>query len=176
MLKRGSERLRRILIIGGVCGLVVAIGSVAWATTTANGKIVACAKKSGGALRLVGKAADCKNNERAVVWNVRGERGLRGAVGPSGPRGAAGPVGPAGAAGARGLAGPAGLAGARGSVGPPGWAGEHGAAGPPGSQGPLGSLLSPSGTTSSRTLRLDLARARLRHRTATPHRRVCRGR
>ena len=74
-LNRSFVTLRRLLIVGGVCALVVAIGSIAWATTSANGRIVACAKKSGGALRIVSKAANCKNDERAVVWNVRGEEG-----------------------------------------------------------------------------------------------------
>ena len=77
--------LRRALILGGLCVVVAAVGSVGWAMTSAtNDKLVACAKKKSGALRLVNAAKDCRKTERAVTWNQQGVRGL------PGPRGVAG--------------------------------------------------------------------------------------
>ena len=61
---RGSRMLRRALILGGLCVVVAAVGSVGWAMTSANDKFVACAKKKGGALRLVGNAKECRKTER----------------------------------------------------------------------------------------------------------------
>jgi hypothetical protein len=83
-MMRGSRMLRRALILGGLCVVVAAVGSVGWAMTSANDKLVACAKKSGGALRLVTAAKDCRKTERAVTWSQQGPRGL------PGPRGVAG--------------------------------------------------------------------------------------
>jgi hypothetical protein len=80
--------LRRALILGGLCVVVAAIGSVAWAMTSANDKLfVACAKKKGGALRLVAVAKDCRKTERAVTWNQQGLRGLPGPRGVDGEDG-----------------------------------------------------------------------------------------
>ncbi len=77
--------LRRALILGGLFVVVAAVGSVGWAMTSAtNDKLVACAKKKSGALRLVNAAKDCRKTERAVTWNQQGVRGL------PGPRGIAG--------------------------------------------------------------------------------------
>lgn len=82
---RGSRMVRRALILGALCVGVAAVGSVGWAMTSANDKVmVACAKKKSGALRLVATAKDCRKTERAVTWNQQGLRGL------TGPRGAAG--------------------------------------------------------------------------------------
>jgi len=79
--------LRRALILGGLCVVVAAVGSVGWAMTSANDKLVACARKSSGALRLVSAAKDCRKTERVVTWNQQGQRGL------PGPRGVAGEAG-----------------------------------------------------------------------------------
>jgi hypothetical protein len=82
---RGSRVLRRALVLGGLCVVVAAVASVAWAITSANDKVmVACANKKSGALRLVAVAKDCRKTERAVTWNQQGLRGL------PGPRGVAG--------------------------------------------------------------------------------------
>ena len=71
--------LRRALILGGLCVVVAAVGSVAWAMTSApTTSFVACAKKKGGALRLVAVAKDCRKSERVVTWNEQGLRGLPG--------------------------------------------------------------------------------------------------
>ena len=98
-MKMGSRMLRRTLIVGGLCVVVATIASVAWAVTSASDKIVACAKKSNGAMRLVDAAKDCRKSERAVIWNTTRQQGPRGPVGPRGP------AGPAGDAGADGLDG-----------------------------------------------------------------------
>ena len=57
-MRMGSRMLRRALIIGALCVVVAGGGSVAWAMTSASDKFVACARKSGGALRLVEAAKD----------------------------------------------------------------------------------------------------------------------
>jgi Collagen triple helix repeat (20 copies) len=87
-MMRGSRMLRRALILGGLCVVVAAVGSVGWAMTTANDKvIVACAKKKSGALRLVASAKNCRKTERAVTWNQEGLRGLPGPKGVAGEDG-----------------------------------------------------------------------------------------
>jgi hypothetical protein len=87
-MMRGSRMLRRALILGGLCVVVAAVGSVAWAMTSANDKLfVACAKKKGGALRLVAAAKDCRKTERVVTWNQQGQRGLPGPKGEAGEDG-----------------------------------------------------------------------------------------
>ena len=122
-MNKGSRMLRRALIAGVLCIVVATVASVAWAVTSANGKIVACAKKSNGDLRLVGAAKDCRKTERAVTWNT---------TGPQGPRG---PAGPPGEAGADGLDGEDGV---DGDDGEDGLDGDDGAQGPRGPQGPAG--------------------------------------
>jgi collagen triple helix repeat protein len=85
---RGTRMLRRALILGGLCVVVAAVGSVAWAMTSANDKlVVVCAKKKSGALRLVTAAKDCRKTERAVTWNQQGQRGLPGPKGVAGEDG-----------------------------------------------------------------------------------------
>jgi collagen triple helix repeat protein len=88
MMMRGSRMLRRALILGGLCVLVAAVASVGWAMSSATSdKLVACAKKKGGALRLVVAAKDCRKTERAVTWNQQGQRGLPGLKGEDGLNG-----------------------------------------------------------------------------------------
>ena len=78
-MMRGSRMLRRALILGGLCVVVAAAASVAWSMTSAADKLyVACAKKKGGALRLVATAKNCRKTERVVTWNQEGLRGLPG--------------------------------------------------------------------------------------------------
>lgn len=85
---RGSRMLRRALILGGLCVVVAAVASVGWAMTSAdNDKLVACAKKKSGALRLVASAKNCRKTERAVTWNQEGVRGLPGPKGVAGEDG-----------------------------------------------------------------------------------------
>lgn len=81
-----SASLLTLLLAGG--GYAIAAGG----GTTLH----ACAKKSGGALRLASK---CRKGERRVSWSTQG---------PAGPRGAQGIQGPQGAQGAQGAQGPQG--------------------------------------------------------------------
>jgi hypothetical protein len=112
--------LRRVLIASGLCAALAAIGSIAWATTSAGNQIVACAKKSNGALRLVDAAKACKKTERAVIWSVTGPQGPRGVQGPPGPAGEDGEDGLDGLDGLDGEDGEDGEDGAQGPAGPPG--------------------------------------------------------
>jgi hypothetical protein len=113
-MMRGWRMRRRAWILGGLLVLLATMGSVAWATTSASGKLVGCAKKSGGALRLVGTVKDCRKTERAVSWSP---------VGQPGPRGPAGARGPAGKDGADGIDGEDGLDGDDGADGLDGYDG-----------------------------------------------------
>ena len=129
-MKQGSRTLRRIVIASALCAAVAAVGSVAVAMTSAAGdKIVACASKGNGALRLVTAAKNCRASERAVIWNVAGKQGP---AGPAGPRGLAGEDGQDGVDGLDGLDG---LDGADGEDGKQGIPGMPGATGPPGPAG-----------------------------------------
>lgn len=55
--------------------------------------IQACYNDTNGGLRRVNSAADCKNHETSISWNIAGP------AGPPGPAGAPGPTGPPGPAG-----------------------------------------------------------------------------
>jgi Collagen triple helix repeat (20 copies) len=125
-MSKGSRMLRRALIVGGLCVVVAAVGSVAWAMTSASERIVACAKKSNGAMRLVDAAKECKKTERAVIWNTTGPQGPRGLPGPRGP------AGEDGVDGENGLDGEDGVDGDDGDDGVDGLDGQDGAPGPPG--------------------------------------------
>jgi hypothetical protein len=64
--------------------------------------IYACAKKHGGALRLVSRSTRCKRTEYKVSWNNPGPTGGNGPRGPEGKRGANGVNGANGTNGANG--------------------------------------------------------------------------
>ena len=109
--------------------------------------IQACAARKDGRLRIVSRAGECRRQERAVSWSIRGPQGERGPAGPvgsqgptgaSGPQGATGDQGAVGAAGAPGPAGPQGQRGLQGDAGPQGPAGPEGAQGATGPLGPKG--------------------------------------
>lgn len=71
-------------VLGGAVGLLLA-GGVAYAVTSGSGQaITACAHRNSGALRVVGSADQCRENERVVQWNTRGPAGPRGLPGVSG--------------------------------------------------------------------------------------------
>ena len=59
--------------------------------------IQACYNNTNGGLRRVSSAADCKNHETAISWNIAGPAGPPGPAGPAGLPGPTGPAGPAGA-------------------------------------------------------------------------------
>ncbi|MDQ2983960.1 MAG: lamin tail domain-containing protein [Actinomycetota bacterium] len=92
----------------------------------ASGTIQACAARKDGRVRVVSRAGDCRRQERAISWSVRGPKGEAGPAGSAGPRGAAGAAGPSGQTGAAGAAGPQGAAGRQGDRGPQGPAGPKG--------------------------------------------------
>jgi hypothetical protein len=100
------------------------------------------ARRSIGAIRIIGADEECKKNEVALDWNIQGPAGP---AGPQGDVGPAGPPGPAGPAGPQGDVGPVGPAGAVGPAGPAGPAGPVGPQGPPG----------PSGLTGYEVVRVD---------------------
>lgn len=119
---KGSRMLRRTLVLGALCVVVAAVGSVAWAMTSAtNDKLVACARKSSGALRLVTAAKDCRKTERLVTWNQQGPRGLPGARGVAGEDGLDGLDGDDGDDGLDGLDGDDGDDGDDGAASEPKW-------------------------------------------------------
>jgi hypothetical protein len=88
---------------------LLAIVAAGTATATAvaipdsNGVIHGCYGKVNGQLRVVDRAADCRNNERPLKWNERGPAGAAGQPGTAGAPGAQGPIGPRGPAGSPGL-------------------------------------------------------------------------
>ena len=128
----------QILALAGA----IVFGSLQFAnaagTTTT---LVACVKKSGGAMRLVSTTVKCKSSERRVAWNVQGAPGQAGA---DGERGATGPQGPQGPQGERGATGAAGANGAQGPTGAQGPAGAKGADGADGVNGTNGIFLTPA--------------------------------
>jgi hypothetical protein len=135
-------------------------------SASAQSPISGCYNRSNGNLRIVGSAAECRNPEIFIQWNVAGPagptgpagtNGVDGAPGPAGPTGATGPMGPTGSTGATGPQGPAGPAGANGVDGAPGAIGPQGPTGPAGpagtngvdgAQGPTGPT-GPTGATGS---------------------------
>jgi hypothetical protein len=145
--------LRRGLVLGGLFVVLAAVGSVAWATTSASDKFVACARKSGGALRLVAAAKDCRKTERAVSWNAKGAPGLRG------------PAAARGSAGQDGADGTDGIDGADGDDGDDGVDGYDGVAGATGPAGPATKLLyvysAPTSFSGAATLSSDVCPAAL---------------
>ena len=56
--------------------------------------IQACYNDTNGGLRRVNSAADCKNHETSISWNITGPAGSQGPAGASGPAGPQGPPGP----------------------------------------------------------------------------------
>ncbi len=81
-------------------GLLLPAGVIsadaARAATPSKARLYACAKKSGGSLRLVGRKTKCRRSERKVSWNVAGDQGAQGPRGVAGLPGTTGPTGPQG--------------------------------------------------------------------------------
>jgi len=97
------------LVSAGATMLVARAGTDATATATT---IHACARLHDGRLRSIDANALCRDNERALEWDVQGPPGDAGPAGPPGVPGPAGATGPQGAAGAQGPPGPQGPPGA----------------------------------------------------------------
>jgi hypothetical protein len=108
---RGAITYANVL---ATAAIFLALGGGAYAVSALpakDGVVYACAKKKGGALRVVSKGKRCKKSERKVSWNsrgVQGPKGETGAPGAAGVQGAAGAVGPDGAPGPAGETGPTG--------------------------------------------------------------------
>jgi hypothetical protein len=102
-----TSSTKNSLIIGMSIVLGASLLSVG-VSNAAGATIKACAKKSGGAMRLIDSNKKCSKNERTLTW------GTQGATGATGANGAAGTAGTNGAAGGTGAAGSAGATGASG--------------------------------------------------------------
>lgn len=86
--------MKTILLLGGV--IAVALASTALGQSEGQTVIHACKHPSGGWLRQVSDASQCRRRETAVSWNVAGEKGEKGDPGPAGPPGPPGPKGDSG--------------------------------------------------------------------------------
>ena len=73
----------------GVVATVAVVGTVNYAFADGSSTIVACANKSTGAMRLLGRG-NCQKTETRLTWNEQGPSGSAGAKGDSGPAGANG--------------------------------------------------------------------------------------
>ena len=78
-----------------LCALGLVVLVTAHAGSPVN-PIQACYNNTNGALRRVNSAADCKNHETSISWNMAGPAGPPGPQGPAGVQGPVGPQGPAG--------------------------------------------------------------------------------
>jgi Lamin Tail Domain len=85
--------MKTILLVGCLATVAVVAG-VAFAQSEPPSTVIhACKHPSGGWLRQVSSAAQCRRREIAVSWNVAGEKGEKGDPGPAGPAGPPGPKG-----------------------------------------------------------------------------------
>ena len=76
----------------GLLALVVALGGTSYAVTAkrfvgSDGKVHACAKNRGGAVRLVHGNGKCRRAEQKVAWSQAGPQGAAGKDGQPGPVG-----------------------------------------------------------------------------------------
>jgi hypothetical protein len=75
-----SKRL--LAVVAALLGLALA-GGIAYAASSGDGTIKACAKTENGQLRLDG-GTGCLPSETAVQWSQAGPQGLQGPPGPAG--------------------------------------------------------------------------------------------
>jgi hypothetical protein len=108
-----TSSTKNSLIIGISIVLGASLLSVG-VSNAAGSTIKACAKKSGGAMRLIDSNKKCNKNERTLTWGTRGAAGATGPAGAKGETGATGTTGAPGAAGTNGNNGSNGSAGASG--------------------------------------------------------------
>lgn len=90
-----TSSTKNSLIIGMSIVLGASLLSIG-VSNAAGTTIKACAKKSGGAMRLIDSNKKCNKNERTLTWGTQGDSG---AVGVTGATGAAGTTGETGASG-----------------------------------------------------------------------------
>ena len=134
-LRRSASVLIVVSVAVAVAGGVsyAATGGLAGKAHSANdGRLYACVTARFKTINLSSASATCPNGEHKISWNIKGERGLRGALGPQGNTG---PQGTTGAIGATGAQGPKGDTGATGPQGPQGNTGATGPQGPTGASG-----------------------------------------
>ena len=154
-LRRSASVLIVVSVAVAVAGGVsyAATGGLAGKAHSANdGRLYACVTARFKTINLSSASATCPNGEHKISWNIKGERGLRGALGPQGNTGPQGTTGAIGATGAQGPQGTTGAIGATGSQGPKGDTGAIGATGAQGPQGTTGAIgatgaQGPQGTT-----------------------------
>lgn len=111
-----TSSTRNSLIIGISIVLGASLLSVG-VSNAAGSTIKACAKKSGGAMRLIDSNKKCSKNERTLTWGAKGDAGAAGSTGATGAAGATGATGAAGSNGTNGAAGSNGTNGTNGTNG-----------------------------------------------------------
>jgi hypothetical protein len=85
--------MKTMLFVASVMAVTLAAG-VALAQDTGDPNVIhACKHPSGGWLRQVTSATQCRRRESAVSWNIAGAKGEKGDPGPAGPAGAKGDKG-----------------------------------------------------------------------------------
>jgi hypothetical protein len=87
-----TSSTKNSLIIGISIVLGASLLSVG-VSNAAGESIKACAKKSGGAMRLIDSNKNCKKSERTLTWGTQGDAGATGATGAAGSTGATGATG-----------------------------------------------------------------------------------
>jgi hypothetical protein len=107
-----TTNLRTTAVLAVTGALLLAAFAAAPAADAST--IYVCAKKSNGAVRIVGKNARCKKGESKMSWNTEGPAGKNGSNGAAGPAGATGAPGANGKEGANGAV--AGYSAAQSSV------------------------------------------------------------
>ena len=88
--------MKSLLLVACVTALAVAAGAALAQDAGDPTVIHACKHPSGGWLRQVASAAQCRRREKPVSWNVQGPKGDKGDAGEAGAPGAPGTPGPAG--------------------------------------------------------------------------------
>jgi Lamin Tail Domain len=84
----------RLILLAATAALAVVAAGVALAEDAGDPNVIhACKHPSGGWLRQVSSATQCRRREQAVSWNIAGAKGDKGDAGPAGPAGAKGDKG-----------------------------------------------------------------------------------
>jgi hypothetical protein len=99
-----TSSTKNSLIIGISIVLGASLLSVG-VSNAAGESIKACAKKSGGAMRLIDSNKNCKKSERTLTWGTQGDAGATGTTGLNGTNGSNGTIGSTGTNGSPGASG-----------------------------------------------------------------------
>jgi hypothetical protein len=104
-MRKQEDTMRRWISVATSVVTVLGLWMVAGTVVRAQSNVIhACVNTTNGQVRIVDSAANCKNSEVPVSWNVTGSPGPSGPPGPAGPAGAPGAAGPAGPSGVTGQA------------------------------------------------------------------------